>query len=99
MRTAHTLLATAIALLLIVPVAAQEKQAKKKRSAVKIGPVAQAVLRLKKQHAAMETLDLTEEQKGKLKKLHEETGPKMKEAFGRLTDLPRRSRKQQPKRP
>jgi len=87
MKTAQFGIVTAIALLVAIPLAAQEKQAKKKGPAVKISPIAQAMLRLGKLHTAVEALDLFAEQEEGLKKVREETGPKMKEAFDKLKEI------------
>jgi len=86
MRTARILLAVTIALLLTVPaMAAGEK--KKKAARVKLSATAQVFLRMDKLRTALEEMDLTAEQQEKLKKIREEQGPKMKEAFGKMGDI------------
>lgn len=86
MRTARILLVTAIATLVAVPLTAQETKAKK-GPAMKVSSAGQAMIRLMKLHAAVEALDLTDQQKEGLKKLQDETGPKMKETLGKLTEI------------
>jgi hypothetical protein len=87
MKTARFVLVTAIALLMAAPVCAQEKQAKKKGPAVKISTVSQAMMRMKKLHDAMETLDLTADQEETMKTVRDENGPKMKKAFEALKEI------------
>jgi Spy/CpxP family protein refolding chaperone len=87
MRVFRILLVIAIALFVTAPMVAQEKQAKKKGPAVKLSPAAQAMLRITMMHTAVKELDLTDEQEAKLKKLHEDNEPQMKEVFKKLSDL------------
>lgn len=87
MKTARYVLVTAIALLILAPVSAQEKEAKKKGPAVKISLAGQAMLRLMKLHKAVETLDLADDQKDALKKIREENNAKMKEGFDKIKGL------------
>lgn len=87
MKTVQLVLLMAMTLLISVPGSAQEKQTKKKGPAVKISQVSQAMLRMKKLHDALESLDLTADQEDALKKSREENGPKMKEAFDKLKDI------------
>jgi Spy/CpxP family protein refolding chaperone len=49
------------------------------KKADKLHPLAQAMMRVERFHNAVEQLDLTADQKDKLKAIHEEFAPKMKE--------------------
>ncbi len=86
MRTARFVFAVMLAGLIAIPGASQSAQPEqqKKGPAVKISSAAQAMLRLKKLHEVVEKLDLTAEQQEALKKLREDTGPNMKDAFEKL---------------
>ena len=86
MRTVRTLLVVAVALLIATAAVAQE-QPKKKGRRGKLGPTAQAVMRLHRLHEALGELDLTQEQKEELKKLRETLGPKGKEILGKMEDV------------
>jgi hypothetical protein len=86
MRSAHIALALVVALLVTSASVAQEKK-KKKAGAMRLGPAAQAMLRMQMLHEALETVDLTEEQKAAHKKLHEEIGPKMKEILDGMKEI------------
>ncbi len=84
MRTARYVLVAVIALLMALPVSAQDKQAKKKAPAVKISQVSQVFLNMEKLHKAIDALDLTSEQQEKLGRLRTENEPKMKEMMSKL---------------
>jgi len=86
MKTVRITLALATALLIAIPVMAQEKKTAKGKAA-KISPIARVMLRMGKLHSALEGLDLTAEQKEKLGKVREELGPKMRDAFGKLRGI------------
>jgi Spy/CpxP family protein refolding chaperone len=80
------MLALAIALLIALPAAAQEKKAAKGKSK-KISPTAQLMLRIGKLREALEELDVTTEQQEQLQKIREELGPKMEAAFGKMREI------------
>lgn len=86
MKTLRIALITAIALLVTVPLMAQERE-RKKGPAKQLSPVSQAMLRMTRTHEAIEELDLSDEQKESLKAVHKEFGPKMGEVFGKLKDV------------
>ncbi len=80
MKTAQILLAMLVSLVLTMPLAAADPAAKK----APLSPPAQAMLRMQTFHKALEGLELSEGQKAEVKKIHEEFGPKIKEAFEKL---------------
>jgi len=82
MRTAQILLTLTIALLITLPGVAQEKKKKGRRG--QITPMAQAMIKMMKIRDTLETLDLSEEQQAKLKKMHEEAAPQMKEVYEKM---------------
>jgi Spy/CpxP family protein refolding chaperone len=86
MRTLRITLALAVALLIALPAAAQEKKARK-GGARKLSPTAQLMLRIGRLREALEQVDLTAEQQEQLEKIREELGPKMKESFGKMRDI------------
>ena len=86
MKTVRITLAMAIALLIAIPVMAQEKKAAKGKRA-QLSQVARVMLRMGKLREALTEVDLTAEQKESLDKVREELGPKMKEAFTELKEI------------
>jgi hypothetical protein len=85
MRSAHIALALVVGLLITSASVAQEKKGKPGR--MQLGPAAQAMLRMQMLHEALESVELTEEQKAAHKKLHEEIGPKMKEILDGMKEI------------
>lgn len=84
MSTVRFMLMTIATLLITVPAMAQEKP---KRKPAKLRPTSQAMLRMMKLGETLKQLDLTDEQKQKLKKIHEETGPKMKGILDKVNEI------------
>jgi Spy/CpxP family protein refolding chaperone len=71
------MIALAVVLLAAGAVMAQEKKAR-------LNPISQAMLRLDRLRTAVESLDLSAEQKEKLKAIHEENAPKLKEILDKV---------------
>ena len=86
MRTARILMTLAIAMFLTAPLMAQQKP-QKKRAVARLSAPSRVLARLSKLHKTMESLDLSDEQKEAFKKMHEEVGPKMKEALEKVSEL------------
>ncbi|MHB8898003.1 MAG: hypothetical protein ACYC6Y_04590 [Thermoguttaceae bacterium] len=84
MKEARFVLVAVIALLMAMPVAAQENQGKKKGPSVKVSQVSQVLMNVEKLHKAIEGLDLTAEQQAKLEQLKSENEPKLKEALEKV---------------
>jgi len=78
------MLVTVVALLIAIPAMAQEKP---KRKPVKLSPTSQAMMRMMKLGETLKQLDLTDEQKQKLKEIREEAGPKMKEILDKVNEI------------
>jgi len=70
--------------MIAVPAMAQEKP---KRKPVKLASTTQAMMRMMKLGETLKQLDLTDEQKQKLKAIHQETGPKMEEIFEKMKGI------------
>jgi Spy/CpxP family protein refolding chaperone len=88
MKSVRIVLVMAFALSIAAAAAAQDSEkAKEKAKAPRLSPAAQAMLRMETLRTALESLDLTAEQKEKLGKVREELGPKMKEAFEKMRDI------------
>jgi len=85
MRNVRIVLAVAIALLIAIELAAQEKKPQGKAS--KLSTTSQVLLRIERLRETLDGLDLTAEQKEKLAKIREDLGPKMKEFFEKLSDV------------
>ena len=86
MRTLKIVLTLLVALAIVAPLAAQEEKKEKAKSKRAPRP-GYAFLMMETLREAVDKLDLTAEQKEKLKKIRDEQGPKMKEAFGKLRDV------------
>ena len=82
MRTFRILLTVAIAMLMTAPLSAQQNQ-KKKGAAGQLSAPARALARIDKLHKSMEGMELNDEQKAAVAKIHEEIGPQMKKALTR----------------
>jgi Spy/CpxP family protein refolding chaperone len=79
MKLVRIVLVMAVALAAAATVMAQEKEKKGR-----LNPVSRVMLSMERFRTAVESLDLTEDQKEKLKKIHEENGPKLKEILGKV---------------
>lgn len=84
MRTVRFMLVATVALLIAVPATAQDKP---KRKPTKLSAAAQAMLRMSQLWENLKKLELTGEQKEKLKAIHEETGPKMKAILEKMKGI------------
>ena len=84
MRNVRFVLVAFAALVIAMPLAAQERP---KRQPNRMSPMVQAMMRLIKMGETIEKLDLTADQKEKLKELRAETGPKMKAIFEKLEEI------------
>ncbi len=86
MKTLRIALITAIALLVTVPLMAQQKR-ERKGPAKQLSPVSQAMLRMTRIRQAIQELDLSDEQEESLKEVQKEFGPRMGEVFGKLQGI------------
>jgi Spy/CpxP family protein refolding chaperone len=88
MKSVRILLVMAFALSIAGAAAAQDKEkTKAKAKAPPLSPAAQAMLRIERLREAVESLDLTAEQKEQLQKARQDLGPKMKEVVEKIRDL------------
>jgi Spy/CpxP family protein refolding chaperone len=88
MKIVRIMLVLAAVLTIATVAAAQDtEKAKAKAKAPRLGPAAQAMLRMERLREAVNGLDLTAEQKEKLGKVREELGPKIKEVFEKMRDI------------
>jgi len=85
MKTVRILLTVAIAMLMTAPLSAQQKQKKGARN--RLSAPARALARIDKLHKSMEGMELSDDQKEAVKKIHEELGPKMKETLESLKEI------------
>jgi Spy/CpxP family protein refolding chaperone len=83
MRSVRIVLALVVVLFAAAAVMAQEKETKKPR----LNPISLAMMRMERFHTAIESLDLSQEQKDKLKAIHEEFEPKRKEILGKVHEV------------
>jgi len=83
MRSLRIVVVVAMALLVAAVAVAQEKP-KERGKAARLSSTARALLRFDRLRTAIESLDLTAEQKEKLGKVREEFGPKMKSLYDKL---------------
>jgi Spy/CpxP family protein refolding chaperone len=84
MSRIRVVLAMVVVLLVATAVMAAEGE---KAKADKLHPLASAMVRIEKFHNALEQLDLSAEQKEKLKTIHDEFGPKMKAVFEKAHEV------------
>ncbi len=87
MRTVRVTLALTVALLIAIPVMAQDKKAPGKGKRVKLTATAQIMLRMTKVQSAMKEIELTDEQTEKVGEVGKELFPKIGEAFGKLKEI------------
>jgi Spy/CpxP family protein refolding chaperone len=73
-----------LAMVAVLLVATAVMAAEGEKKADKLHPLASAMMRMERFHNALEQLDLSAEQKEKLKTIHEEFGPKMKAVFEKI---------------
>ena len=77
----------AIAVAVALPAAAQQKKGQKKGRGVRLSVAARALARIDKFHTAMKEMELTDDQKEAIKKIHEEVGSKIKAAMDQLKEI------------
>ena len=88
MKTVRIVLAMVVALSIAAAAVAQDSEkAKEKAKAARLSPAAQAMLRIERLREAVESLDLTAEQKEQLQKVRQDLGPKMTEVVKKVRDL------------
>jgi Spy/CpxP family protein refolding chaperone len=80
----RVVLAMAVALLAATVVMAQEKE---KAKGDRMHPFARAMMRIERFRSTLEELDLSAEQKEKLKKIHEKYGPKIKAVYDKAHEV------------
>lgn len=86
MKTVRILLTVAIAMLMTAPLSAQQKQ-QKKGARHRLSAPARVLARIDKLHKSMEEMELSDDQEEAIKKIHEELGPKMKDALESLKEI------------
>jgi len=79
--------ALALAVMLTAGALAQEKQKKKKGKGPQLNPVTMAMLKFARTHEALTKVELTDEQKEELKKLHESMNPKMEAVMKKIKEI------------
>ncbi len=88
MKSVRIVMALVVALSIAAAATAQDKEkAKQKAKLPPLSPAAQAMLRIERLREAVESLDLTAEQKENLQKVRQDLGPKMKEVVEKVRDL------------
>jgi Spy/CpxP family protein refolding chaperone len=88
MKLFRTMLAAAAVVCLAGTLLAQEKPAGKGEGrGPRLSPVSQVFLRMERLRTALEGLDLSQEQKDKLAKLRQESGPKAREILEKMRDV------------
>ena len=86
-RTAMAIAAAAV-LCVAGTLAAQEKPASKGEVVgPQLGPVSQVFMRMQRLRTALESLDLTQEQKDKLATIRDDAAPKAREILGKMRDI------------
>ncbi len=85
MKTVRIALCVVVAILLAAPLLAQD-QAKEKAKSGKPPRLGQSLLTMERVRSALDQLDLSEEQKEKLKAIREKAGPRMKEVWDKARE-------------
>ena len=84
MKTARLILVPTLAIVIGVPLMAQEKS---KRKRIELTPMTRAMMRMARMWETLKELDLTEEQDAKLKGIRDETAPKMKAIMDKIGEI------------
>jgi len=86
MKLGRVLMTLAVAALVTMPASAQQ-QKQKKRGGMQLSAPARALARIDKLHKSMEGMELSDDQKAAINKIHEELGPKMKKTLDALKEV------------
>ena len=95
MKSLKIVAATAIAVLIAAAaIAADEAKPKEKNKGPKLSPIAETMLRIDRIKAAVESLDLSDDQKEKLGKIHDDFEAKQQAIHGKIAELLTEDQKQ-----